>query len=320
MYRRFFATARRMGMKTGLLMVPNDAYRTSPEEMRIEPIIGCPNCYLCPSKPGALEQIVAGQEEVFKALAPIEMLNLFPADPGGCDCDDCKPWPTGGFWKAAKPLGDRIHEISPETEIWVDTWHLNHTTFGGKDWKNLVDNLSGAPPEWFAGFEVGLAPHHEFAGMSAGERALYNQAGQPLMVFPDISMWGNHKGMLVNQAYWKELQDELNDYTPELMKGGWPYTERWNTDIANVVFLSWFSNPKKSVETILDEYASFYFGPEATTVRAVLELLDDSNQDPQRAEKLQAATMALNAALPEWAKDGWRWDEIRQSCGRFTQP
>lgn len=65
-------------------------------------------------------------------------------------------------------------------------------------------------------------------------------------------------------------QDELNSYDPELMKGGWPYAERWNTDIACVMFLSWFSNPKKSVDAVPDEYASFYFGSEAATVRQLL--------------------------------------------------
>ncbi len=54
-YRRLYATAKRMGMKTGLLMVMNDAYNTSPTEMRIKPIIGCPNHYLCPNKPGSVE-------------------------------------------------------------------------------------------------------------------------------------------------------------------------------------------------------------------------------------------------------------------------
>jgi hypothetical protein len=124
-----------MGMKTGLLMVANDAYMSSPKEMRIEPIIGCPEWYLCPAKPGAVEKMIGMQEEVFKALAPIDIFNIFPADPGGCSCADCTPWPTRGFWKIARPLGDRIHAMSPQTEIWVDTWHLNHPTFGGKDWK-----------------------------------------------------------------------------------------------------------------------------------------------------------------------------------------
>lgn len=154
--------------------------------------------------------------------------------------------------------------------------------------------------------------------MSAEARAHYNRVGKPLMVFPDISMWNNHQGMLVNQQYWKELQAELNDYAPDLMQGGWPYTERWNTDIANVVFLSWFSNPKKSVETILDEYASFYFGPEAKIVRELLEWLDDSNQDPHRAEKILAAVTTLDPALPAWVGNDWRWAEILQSCGRFN--
>ena len=317
MYKRFYATARRMGMKTGLLMAVNDAYKSSPKKLRISPIIGCPNHYLCPSKPGSVKQMIAWQEQVLKALSPIDIYNLFPADPGGCTCADCTPWPTRGYWRIAKPLAERIHQVSPKTEIWVDTWHLNHKTFGGKDWKNLVANLAKDRSTWFAGFEVGLAPHHRFAAMSAEERKYYNEAKAPLMVFPDISMWGNHRGMLVNRKYWKSLQAELNDYSPELMKGGWPYSERWNTDVASVVFLSWFWNSKKTVEAVLDEYAAFYFGPEAKTGRELLDLLDDSRKDPERRQKIEQTLAKLESAVPEWVKKDWRWNEIKVSCSRF---
>jgi len=318
MYRRFYATARRMGMKTGLLMAVNDAYKSSPEKLRISPIIGCPNHYMCPSKPGSVEQMVAWQEQVFKALPAIDIFNLFPADPGGCSCSDCTPWPTRGYWRIAKPLAERIHEISPKTEIWVDTWHLNHKTFGGKDWKNLVANLAKQRPEWFAGFEVAVAPNHKYAAMSAEDRKYYNEAQAPLMVFPDISMWGNHQGMLVNKEYWKSLQAELNDYSPELMKGGWPYSERWNTDIASVTFLSWFWNSKKTSETVLDEYASFYFGPGAETGRKLLDLLDDGCKDPQRKRKIGEALAKLEGSVPDWVKRDWRWGEIVKSCRFFA--
>jgi hypothetical protein len=317
MYGRFYETARRMGMKTGLLMVVNDAYKNSPKDLRISPIIGCPNHYLCPSKPGSVKQMIAWQEQVFKTLPAIDIYNLFPADPGGCSCPDCTPWPTHGFWRIAKPLAERIHEISPKTEIWVDTWHLNHPTFGGKDWKNLVANLAKDRPEWFAGFEIGLAPKHKYAAMSAEDRKDYNEAKAPLMVFPDFSMWGNHPGMLVNKEYWKSLQAELNDYSPDLMKGGWPYSERWNTDIANVVFLSFFWNSKKTVETVLDEYAAFHFGPEAKTGRELLDLLDDSCKDPQRPQKIEQTLAKLEGSVPEWVKRDWRWNEIKVSCSRF---
>jgi hypothetical protein len=316
MYRRFYTTARRMGMKTGLIMVVNDAYKTSPEELRISPIIGCPNHYLCPSKPGSVDRMIAWQEQVLKALPTIDILNLFPADPGGCSCADCTPWPTRGFWRIAKPLAERVHELSPKTAIWIDTWHLNHPTFGGKDWKNLVANLNWSKdrPEWFAGFEVGLAPKHGYAGMSAEDRKCYNEAKQPLMVFPDISMWGNHPGMLVNKDYWKSLQAEMNGYSPELMKGGWPYSERWNTDIASVMFLSWFWSPQKSVEKVLDGYSSFYFGPEAETGRMLLDFLDDGNKDPDRKEKIRETLAKLESSVPDWVKRDWRWGEIVQSC------
>ena len=95
------------------------------------------------------------------------------------------------------------------------------------------------------------------------------------------------------------------------MKGGWPYSERWNTDIASVVFLSWFWNPQKSVETVLDEYAALYFGPEAATGRSLLDLLDDSSNDPARVRETLAT---LQASLPQWVKDDWRWGEIVAAC------
>jgi hypothetical protein len=101
------------------------------------------------------------------------------------------------------------------------------------------------------------------------------------------------------------------------MKGGWVYSERWNTDIACVEFLSWYRNPRKSVDEVLDEYASFYFGPEAASGRRLLDLLDDANKDPDRKAKIREAAATLEASLPAWAKRDWRWQEIVTSCSRF---
>ena len=64
----------------------------------------------------------------------------------------------------------------------------------------------------------------------------------------------------------------------------------------------------------MDEYASFYFGPEAASGRELLELLDDSNKDPQRKEKIREKLAKLDGSLPEWVKRDWRWAEIVESC------
>jgi hypothetical protein len=101
------------------------------------------------------------------------------------------------------------------------------------------------------------------------------------------------------------------------MKGGWPYAERWHTDIASVMFLSWFWDSKKTVDTVLDEYASFFFGPEAQTARELLELLDDSCKDPQRKLKIRQMLAKLENTIPQWVKNDWRWNELVQSCSRF---
>ncbi|MFM9059120.1 MAG: hypothetical protein ACKOSQ_08360, partial [Planctomycetaceae bacterium] len=86
---------------------------------------------------------------------------------------------------------------------------------------------------------------------------------------------------------------------------------------ASVMFLSWFWSPKKSIDAVLDDYAAFYFGPEAADARTLLELLDDGNQDPERKAKIRALRTALDGRLPAWAKTDWRWQEICRSCDRF---
>jgi len=98
------------------------------------------------------------------------------------------------------------------------------------------------------------------------------------------------------------------------MKGGWPYSERWNTDIISIAFLSWFWNSKKTVETVMDEYSSFYFGPESAAGGELLDLLDDANKDPNRKDKIRELPAKLEGSLPEWVKRDWRWAEIVESC------
>lgn len=52
--------------------------------------------------------MVDWQVEVFKALAPIDIVNLFPADPGACSCEDYDGIGyDGGYWGQAvlNPVG-----------------------------------------------------------------------------------------------------------------------------------------------------------------------------------------------------------------------
>jgi hypothetical protein len=84
-----------------------------------------------------------------------------------------------------------------------------------------------------------------------------------------------------------------------------------------VVFLSFFWNSKKTVETVLDEYAAFHFGPEAKTGRELLDLLDDGCKDPQRKQKIAQTIEKLASSSPKWVQQDWRWQEIAESC-RFV--
>jgi hypothetical protein len=317
-YRRHAETARRIGMKVGLFLVVNDAYQSSPQELRISPIVGCPAHYLCPSKPGGAQQLLAWQEQVLDAFPSLDALILIPADPGGCSCSDCMPWATKGFWRAAKPLGEWYHARFPKVEIWLSVWHVQGAQFGGGNWHEIVTSLVKNRPDWLTGFQAGVAPHHGLARITAKDQSVLAGSGLPLTVFTEVSMYRNHQGMLVKKDYWEQMRAEMARYPAEIMKGGWPYSERWNTDIANVSFLYWFWDPQRKMDAILDEYASWYFGPCAPTARRLLDLLDDGNKDPDRPAKVQDVLAQLERELPEWARKDWRWQEIATSCKRFT--
>jgi hypothetical protein len=318
LYRRCFETARRMGMKVTLSIIANDAYQSSAKELRISRIIGCPGHYICPSKPEGAKQLLAWQTQVIEAFPHLDSFIISGADPGGCSCPDCTPWPTKGFWRAAKPLAERFHERFPKADIWMSFWHLHHPTFGGDNWQELVKLLATNRPAWLTGLQPGLAPHHPYAKVTPAQQQVYADSGLPLSVFPEISMYQNHGGMLVKKDYWEQLRAEMARYPAAQMRGGWPYSERWNTDIANVTFLCWFWDPQKKVDSILDEYAAWYFGPRAPVARQLLDLLDYNNKSPDRASKVQDAFATLERDLPEWAREDWRWKEITASCKRFT--
>ena len=89
----------------------------------------------------------------------------------------------------------------------------------------------------------------------------------------------------------------------------WPYSERWNTDIASAMFLSSFWNSKKTVETVLDEYASFYFGTEAKTGRELLDLLDDNCRDPKRKQKIRVLSAMLHEMI-HFGRYGQFWPAL----------
>lgn len=61
-------------------------------------------------------------------------------------------------------------------------------------------------------------------------------------------------------------------------------------------------------------HATCLLAPEAATVLELLELLDGSNNDSRRKEKIREAQAKLETSLPAWAKRDWRWAEIVESC------
>ena len=315
-YRRHAETARRIGMKFGLFLVVNDAYKSSPAALRCKPILGCPAHYLCPSKPQGAKLLLRWQKQVLAAFAKLDTLILWPADPGGCACADCSPWATNGFWRAARPLGEAFHARFPAADVWLSVWHLQGETWGAK-WRQVVADLAKDRPDWLTGLQPGVAPHHGLARVDADDQRVLSDSGIPLTVFPEVSMYRNHKGMLVKKDYWDRLRAEMVRYPGNLLRGGWPYSERWNTDVANVAMLCWFWEPQKKVDAVLDEYAAWYFGPCAPAARRLLDLLDDGNKTPDRAAKVQAALAELERELPDWAKKDWRWGEIVTACRRL---
>jgi len=318
--RRILQAGREVGLDVGLVVIGNEGYANSPKPLRADPsgMRGAVNeTNICPNKPGGLAHILANLSQHFEYFADLrpEYLWIWPYDPGGCGCKNCRPWGSNGFLKCAESISGLARKRLPDVKIVLSAWF-----FKDDEWQQLGKAL-GDDPDW-----VDMIMAENILGASPGKL--------PMVGFPEISMhetfpWGGFGATPLPRRH-----AELWQAKKSKLAGGFPYSEGIFEDINKVTYAQLYWNSKTSVEDILKEYIAYEYSPKVvddaleviTTlennhhwrwwpeklkgVKLTMNWFPSRNAKPQAdlgAEEAYASVRQVDTELPGWARESWRW-------------
>ena len=324
--RAILIAAKNIGLKTCLGVIGNEAYISSPVELRADQtfpgtkhIRGGYGVELCPNKPEAKKLMLHWFEEEFKSFSDIEIdyVWAWPYDQGGCCCKKCTPWGANGFIIMAEEISKLAHKYWPQFKFILSTWlfdgRAGETPSEG-EWEGLKEKFARRP-EWV---DYILADaHFDFPEYPLKKGV---PGGLPLLNFPEISMWGMFPwgGFGANplpnrfQRLWNQVSTKLS--------GGSPYSEGIYEDINKAIISQFYWDNKKAIDTVR-EYISFEYSPEIVDdVFRAIEILEKNHQcfpvdKPCKilsdviaeAEKAYEYMKKAEFKLSPFVRNSWRW-------------
>lgn len=328
--RLILRAAKRIGLKTALLTLANEAYADSPAAMRAEWAVqngysreprGHFHLELCPHKSGGLRQILEWHDEVFShfADAGIDYLCIWPYDQGGCTCQYCAPWGGKGFLHVAEKTAELFRQHVPKGQIILSTWYFDRFTSG--EWQGLADAWTNRPP-WA---DLLLA---DDSGKKFPEFPIKNgvPGDCPLVNFPEISMWGTGGygpwGGFGASPFPRHVQECWVQHR-HLVTGGFPYSEGIFEDINKAVCAGFYWNPNGDALETVREYVTYEFGPSVVEpVMRAISILEDNLKrsrderdgvvrfvmaNTDRADEAFEAMQEADRTLPPGVRNSWRW-------------
>jgi len=309
--RAIFKCARGIGLEIGYLQVPNQGFKTAPQEIRFtkfpdtEGRHGYFGVNCCPSTPAGHAYLI---DEFDKGLSQftetgLDWVILWPYDEGGCGCKDCAPWGARGYAKLSKECSLLARKHFPKVKNVLSTWTFD--TPPGGEWEGLTQFLA-EDKSWL---DFIMADAHMDFPRYPIEKGV--PGGLPLVNFPEISMYGPGRpiwGGFGANPFPKRL-DTLAKQTEGKLQGGLPYSEGIYEDINKIVCFQRYWKGDATTQETLREYAAYEFSPDvADDVVKAINLLEANwaKLGPDAAEANTLLTQA-EAKLTPQAKAAWRW-------------
>ena len=331
--KRILQSSQELGLKTGFLVVANEAYKNSPVELRadwtsghdgyVETLASHYHNELCPSKHGSIKLLKEMRKEfldVFSETQP-DYLCFFPYDEGGCTCSDCKPWGANGYLKAVEALAGMVKNDLPKTKIVLGTWFFDRFTTG--EWKGLDERFRES-----TGYaDYIMADSYMRFGLFPDYPIKHGVPGNlPMINFTDISMyggaapWGGY-GTNPHPAHLQEHWDVCGDY----VTGGFPYSEGIFEDMNKAVVGCLYWNRKTTTHHAIQEYIKFeYSRVFVNEILKIVNIYEDTlhrqrtvkdKEGNQRYKIIRTkgideaydAVKDIDSKLQESVRKSWRW-------------
>jgi hypothetical protein len=323
------AAAQRVGIRPGLLVLANEAYSTTPMELRAtnakdqNGYFASPGGFygseICPNAPGGLDLILDWRAGVLDAFGDIafEYFVIWPYDQGGCTCAKCAPWGANGYLKTAQAVAQLARARFAKAKIVLSTWYFDHFVAG--EWDALRAAFDKHKPDWIDYLLI-----DDYGDFPKNPRERGIPGGYPVVGFAEISMvgmfpWGGF-GANPRPRHWQAHHQS----TKHLLSGGFPYSEGIYEDLNKVLQLQLGWDPGRDTQDIIREYAAGHFHPDVAddVLAAALMMEEDlgiSMKDSaeglqfefwnsrEKAEACRDLVNRLDARLPEATRRSWRW-------------
>lgn len=331
--------ARRAGMQVGVLVAPNQSFRSAPKEIRAQPYPddwhrrGDLGVNVCPSLPAGRQYLLDGWTRQLDAYREVglDFVVYWPYDEGGCGCPQCWPWGARGYLRLCRDFSRMARAKYPHAKMVLSTWMFDTPPAG--EWEGLTKALA-RDKRWL---NYIMADAHEDFPRYPLDRGV--PGGLPLLNFPEISMWGmapwGGYGANPLPGHLQKLWDQVAGK----VSGGFPYSEGIYEDLNKVICSQFYWNPGQSARETVREYAAAEFSPEvADDVVSAVEILEANHgrrdghfqRPPARTEEALALLRKADGKLTPEVRKSWRWrilylraqidDELRKKNGKPQGP
>ena len=273
-----------IGLKTIMVMLANEAFRTSPMELRADWTCGHDgyvkklndhyHVEICPSKKGGIEKIIEYRRQWLEMFSELQLdyVKFCAYDEGGCTCPDCAPWGCNGYLRTIEALIPVIREYMPKTEIIISTWMFGEFTQSSVEFEGLKK-----------AFEQGRLKECKYIIAEPEYQKYVFEKGMPRPVigFPEISMcktipWGGY-GTNPVPMHLQNLWDRDGDK----LVGGTPYSEGFYEEINKVCMLRLYRDGQHVTKTVR-EYLSYEFGFEGELLDRMVKVVFDMEETLRR--------------------------------------
>jgi hypothetical protein len=304
---------------------------------------------ICPSNPDGHALIMENVRRLCENLRDtgLDLLCYWPYDEGGCDCVECRPWGSNGYFRLSRDLSRLARGYFPNLRTILSTWTFD--TPPGGEWDGISRELAEGN-DWL---DFILADAHEdFPSYPLTNGVPGNL---PLINFPEISMWGLFPWGGFGATPLPRRFQRLWDQVKPIVSGGFPYSEGIYEDINKAIVVQFYWDRDRTAQDTLREYIAYEYGSgvedEVLRLIALIEMTHtqgalaaarnnlqrgrESGSPPEAlreaehvvrlteaglseigatqevdllaAEEARRLAQSINDRLQPWARDGWRW-------------
>lgn len=314
--RTIFKEAKKLGMKAGLIICPNQGLKSAPHEYDADPsfdpigtVRGNAGRNICPSKPGAIGYLTQIWKVMLQQYTDIglDYIITWPYDEGGCGCEKCRPWGAKAYCDLVNLLHKEAVCLYPDAKYIVSTWIFDKPEDEG-EYEGLYRRLSG-DMDWVDYLMVDA--HADFPSYP-----LEHPVIKPIINFPEISMWklypwGGYGANPLPQRF-----QNIWNSAKHILDGGMPYSEGMYEDLSKIQFAGYYWEPDRDYKDILAEYINYeYSWKVIDDVLDMIACIEENhvragnNIEPDMVCAIRAAKLAerIQERLDDRARKAWRW-------------